>query len=155
MSRPKKKSGGLLLFEQLEKGGIKVLVAHPGGPFFTNKDDGWWSIPKGEPEEGEDMFDAALREFEEENRNDSAGSLFDLGNILQKNKNESTHGLSRGLGPKENFPSATKSLWNSPKVPEKPGPFRKSTEFLCCPLPKPGRNSGTNRCLSSTASWRY
>ena len=49
MNRPKK-SGGLLLFDKSEKGGIEVLVAHPGGPFFRNKDDGWWSIPKGEPE---------------------------------------------------------------------------------------------------------
>ena len=40
------------------------MVAHPGGPFFKNKDEGWWSIPKGEPDPGEDIFLAALREFE-------------------------------------------------------------------------------------------
>jgi 8-oxo-dGTP pyrophosphatase MutT (NUDIX family) len=41
-------------------------VAHPGGPLFVNKDDGAWSIPKGEPDAGEDLLVTAQREFEEE-----------------------------------------------------------------------------------------
>jgi predicted NUDIX family NTP pyrophosphohydrolase len=42
------------------------LLAHPGGPFFKNKDEDTWTIPKGEPDPGEDLFTAALREFAEE-----------------------------------------------------------------------------------------
>ena len=45
---------------------IQVLLAHPGGPFFVNKDDGAWTIPKGEPDAGEDLLVTAQREFEEE-----------------------------------------------------------------------------------------
>jgi predicted NUDIX family NTP pyrophosphohydrolase len=47
-------------------GETQVLLAHPGGPFFKNKDDGAWSIPKGEPDDDEDLLKAARREFEEE-----------------------------------------------------------------------------------------
>jgi predicted NUDIX family NTP pyrophosphohydrolase len=45
---------------------LQVLLAHPGGPFFNNKDEGAWSIPKGEVEPGEDLLETAKREFEEE-----------------------------------------------------------------------------------------
>ena len=63
----KKISGGLILYRiDHILNEINCLVAHPGGPFFKNKDDGWWSIPKGEPDTKEDIFLAALREFEEE-----------------------------------------------------------------------------------------
>lgn len=47
-------------------GGVEVLLVHPGGPFWAGKDDGSWSIPKGELGEGEDPLVAARREFEEE-----------------------------------------------------------------------------------------
>ena len=47
-------------------GGIEVLLGHPGGPFFVNKDDGVWSIPKGEVESDEHDIDVARREFKEE-----------------------------------------------------------------------------------------
>jgi predicted NUDIX family NTP pyrophosphohydrolase len=62
-----------------------MLVAHPGGPFFKNRDDGWWSIPKGEPEQDEEIFAAALREFEEETGMAPQGPFIDLGDIVQKN----------------------------------------------------------------------
>ncbi|MDA0725841.1 MAG: NUDIX domain-containing protein, partial [Verrucomicrobia bacterium] len=63
-----KVSGGLLLFNRSneEDDAPRMLVAHPGGPFFQRRDEGWWSIPKGEPEENEEIFAAALREFREE-----------------------------------------------------------------------------------------
>jgi predicted NUDIX family NTP pyrophosphohydrolase len=48
---------------------LQVLLVHPGGPFFKNKDDGAWSIPKGEYVEGEDPMEVALREFTEETGN--------------------------------------------------------------------------------------
>ena len=60
-----KKSAGLLLFRET-RDGLEVLLVHPGGPFWARKDDGAWSIPKGEFEDGEDPLAAARREFEEE-----------------------------------------------------------------------------------------
>jgi predicted NUDIX family NTP pyrophosphohydrolase len=45
---------------------LEVLLVHPGGPFFKNKDAGAWTIPKGEPNEGEDLLAVAIREFQEE-----------------------------------------------------------------------------------------
>ena len=47
-------------------GRLEVLLAHPGGPYFHNKDDGIWTVPKGEVEEGEDLLARAKIEFEEE-----------------------------------------------------------------------------------------
>ena len=58
-------SAGLLMY-RLVGGDPQVLLVHPGGPFFRNKDEGAWSVPKGEVEPGEDLLDAARREFEEE-----------------------------------------------------------------------------------------
>jgi len=82
-------SGGLLLYKLGDNASpFKVLVAHPGGPFFKNKDEGWRSIPKGEPDPGEDIFLAALREFEEETGEKSQGPYLDLGSIIQKNGKE-------------------------------------------------------------------
>lgn len=60
-----RRSAGLLLFRRVA-GAIEVLLVHPGGPLWAQKDEGVWSIPKGEFAEGEDPFDAALREFNEE-----------------------------------------------------------------------------------------
>ena len=60
-----KLSAGLLLY-RITEAYVEVLIAHPGGPFWAKKDDGVWSIPKGEYAEGEDPWSAARREFEEE-----------------------------------------------------------------------------------------
>jgi len=60
-----KESAGLLVFRRTP-GGLEVLLAHPGGPFWAKKDEGAWSIPKGELAAEEDPLAAALREFEEE-----------------------------------------------------------------------------------------
>jgi predicted NUDIX family NTP pyrophosphohydrolase len=60
-----KLSAGILLYRRT-RGVLEVLLVHPGGPFWTKKDAGAWSIPKGEYEVVEDAFAAALREFEEE-----------------------------------------------------------------------------------------
>ena len=51
---------------RLREGAAEVLLIHPGGPYWTKKDQGAWSIPKGEIEEGEEPLGAARREFEEE-----------------------------------------------------------------------------------------
>jgi len=59
------KSAGLLLYRRTE-GRLEVLLIHPGGPFWSRKDEGAWSIPKGEFGADEEPLSAALREFEEE-----------------------------------------------------------------------------------------
>jgi len=58
-------SAGALLYRTRD-GVVEVLLAHPGGPFWARKDDGAWSIPKGEYTDGEDPWAAARREFFEE-----------------------------------------------------------------------------------------
>jgi predicted NUDIX family NTP pyrophosphohydrolase len=60
-----KLSAGLLLYRVVD-GVVEVLIGHPGGPFWARKDDGAWSIPKGEYLEGEDPWTVAKREFAEE-----------------------------------------------------------------------------------------
>ena len=60
-----KTSAGILLYRR-RGGALEVLLVHPGGPFWARKDDGAWSIPKGEPLAGEDLLGAAKREFFEE-----------------------------------------------------------------------------------------
>jgi predicted NUDIX family NTP pyrophosphohydrolase len=60
----KKISAGLLLYRR--RGELEVFLVHPGGPFWSKKDAGAWSIPKGEIAEGEDPLQAAKREFFEE-----------------------------------------------------------------------------------------
>lgn len=58
-------SAGLLMFRR-SNNQLEVLLAHPGGPFFARKDDGVWTIPKGEVAPGEDLLTRAQIEFEEE-----------------------------------------------------------------------------------------
>jgi predicted NUDIX family NTP pyrophosphohydrolase len=62
---------------------LEVLLVHPGGPFWRNKDDGAWSIPKGEIDAGEDPEEVARREFMEELGTAPAGPLRPLGEIRQ------------------------------------------------------------------------
>ena len=60
-----KESAGILLY-RVRDGAIEVFLVHPGGPFWKNKDEGAWTIPKGEPDPGEEPLAAAIREFAEE-----------------------------------------------------------------------------------------
>ena len=64
-------------------GQVEVLLIHPGGPFWTRKDDGAWSIPKGEFTDEEAPFDAALREFQEETGFTASGDFVALEPIRQ------------------------------------------------------------------------
>jgi predicted NUDIX family NTP pyrophosphohydrolase len=77
-------SAGILLYRRSE-GGLQVLLAHPGGPLFANRDDGHWTIPKGEPDPDEPLLEAARREFVEEiGQPLPEGLLIELGSITQK-----------------------------------------------------------------------
>jgi predicted NUDIX family NTP pyrophosphohydrolase len=79
-----KTSAGILAYRQ-GKLGLEVLLVYPGGPFWRNKDDGAWSIPKGELNVSEDPEQAALREFGEElGPAASIGPLQALGEIRQR-----------------------------------------------------------------------
>jgi predicted NUDIX family NTP pyrophosphohydrolase len=76
-------SAGLLLFRRTH-GRLEIFLVHPGGPFFARKDEGFWTIPKGLVAEGEDLLEAARREFKEETGFDLAGPYLPLGSIRQK-----------------------------------------------------------------------
>src|SRR5471030_2159819 len=76
-------SAGLLMY-RFRSGSLQVLLAHPGGPFFKNKDDGAWTVPKGEVEEGEDLLATAKREFAEETGIAPNGPFIELTPIRQK-----------------------------------------------------------------------
>jgi predicted NUDIX family NTP pyrophosphohydrolase len=89
-----RQSAGILLFRRLRRdqdpSGVEVLLAHPGGPFFTRRDEGHWTIPKGEPDDGEDdLLAVGRREFAEEvGVEPPIGSdgtqTIELGTIVQK-----------------------------------------------------------------------
>jgi predicted NUDIX family NTP pyrophosphohydrolase len=82
-----KRSAGILLF-RLEAGEPRLLLVHPGGPYWAKKDLGAWTIPKGEYEEGELARDCALRELGEELGATApelnVEALVDLGSVRQK-----------------------------------------------------------------------
>jgi len=78
-----KESAGILVYRERD-GKMEVLLVHPGGPLWQNKDQGSWSIPKGELEEGEDPLMAARREFEEEVGTLPPGELVPLGTVKLK-----------------------------------------------------------------------
>jgi predicted NUDIX family NTP pyrophosphohydrolase len=81
-----KLSTGLLMY-RLRGGGIEVLLAHPGGPFFVRKDEGAWTIPKGELDANEEPLACAKREFEEETGLEPrASDYIFLGEIEQRNR---------------------------------------------------------------------
>jgi predicted NUDIX family NTP pyrophosphohydrolase len=76
-------SAGLLMYRS-RKGIVEVLLVHPGGPYFVKKDNGCWSIPKGEPEVDEDLLLTAQREFAEETSIRPSGPFVPLPPIQQK-----------------------------------------------------------------------
>ncbi len=80
MSKP---SAGLLMYRTRESE-LDVFLVHPGGPFFSRRDEGAWTIPKGEIEGDEDPLETARREFEEEVGTRPEGPFQELGEIRQK-----------------------------------------------------------------------
>jgi predicted NUDIX family NTP pyrophosphohydrolase len=77
-----KLSAGLLLYRRM-RGSLEVFLVHPGGPFWAKKDDGAWSIPKGEYGPEEDALTAARREFKEETGIEVDGAFFELEAVKQ------------------------------------------------------------------------
>jgi len=129
-----RESAGIILFRRTRR--LEVLIAHPGGPFWAGKDEGAWSIPKGELEPDEDPRAAAAREFGEEIglAVDPAG-LIDLG-IIRQRSGKVVHGFAlegdvgpegissnpvrlewpRGSGREIVFPEIDRAAWVSPET---------------------------------------
>jgi predicted NUDIX family NTP pyrophosphohydrolase len=81
-----KRSAGILLYRG-RGDDLRLLLVHPGGPFWAKKDEGAWSIPKGEYEGGEDALAVARREFEEElGAPAPAGEAIELGELVQPSR---------------------------------------------------------------------
>lgn len=76
-------SAGVLLY-RIRDGELQVFLVHPGGPFWANKDDGAWSIPKGEAEAGADLLATARAEFAEETGSPISGDFLRLEPIRQR-----------------------------------------------------------------------
>ena len=80
-----RRSAGILLYRRTPDRGVEVLLGHPGGPIWANRDEGVWSVPKGEYEPDETAWDVARREFEEETGHRAPDEApIDLGEIRQK-----------------------------------------------------------------------
>lgn len=110
------------MFQKTPK--LKVLLAHPGGPFFVNKDLGIWSIPKGEYTD-EQPLQAAIREFEEETGHKAESDNFiPLGEITQKNGKLVTAWAFEGQFDPKNFKCNTFKL----EWPPKSGQFQEFPE---------------------------
>jgi len=80
-------SAGIVLYRRTadDPGRLEVLLAHPGGPYFAKRDEGAWSIPKGEPDGDEPLLEVARREFAEETGHPVPdGPVIALGSIVQK-----------------------------------------------------------------------
>jgi predicted NUDIX family NTP pyrophosphohydrolase len=125
-----KRSAGLLLY-RIRGGRLEVFIAHMGGPFWASKDEGGWSIVKGEYEEGEDAFVAACREFQEETGSGPpSGRTVELGEVRQSGgkrivawaiesdfdpasvrSNTFTIEWPRGSGQQREFPEIDRADW--------------------------------------------
>ena len=147
-------SAGILLYKHQGRG-LLVLLVHPGGPFWRNKDDGAWSIPKGERAAGEDAETTARREFAEELGATPAGTLIPLGRIRQSGgKQVDGFALEVDLdveriagntfeiewpprsGRRQSFPEVDRAAWFSPaearqKINAGQKPFIDRLEELC------------------------
>lgn len=77
------KSAGILAYRKLSDE-LTFFLVHPGGPFFKNKENGVYSIPKGLVENGDELLPTAIREFEEETGQPISGDFFELGTVVQK-----------------------------------------------------------------------
>ena len=129
-----KLSAGIMLYRE-GNNGLEVFLVHPGGPFWAKKDEGSWSIPKGEYEEGDDVWAAARREFREETGFDApAGEPAELGQVKYSNKALTAWSLAGSVdarrvksnmftmewppktGRKQEFPEVDRAGWFPPAI---------------------------------------
>jgi predicted NUDIX family NTP pyrophosphohydrolase len=83
MSKTPKRSAGLLMYRRTV-GRVEVFLVHPGGPYWSKKNEGSWTIPKGEYESDEEPLAAAIREFQEETGFKVSAPFLELGSVRQK-----------------------------------------------------------------------
>jgi len=121
-----KRSAGILLHREGHDG-REVLLVHPGGPLWARRDDGAWSIPKGEYDEGEEPMACALREFEEElgSALEHVGELVELGEVRQRNRKVVTAWAAEG----DLDPEAVRSNTFSMEWPPRSGRRREFPEI--------------------------
>src|SRR5438270_11894713 len=118
-------SAGLLTFRRAKIDIVEFLLVHPGGPFWKNKDEGAWSIPKGQVQPGEDLLARAQIEFEEELRIKAEGNFLPLGSIKQKGgKTVHAWAFEADLPPQFELKSNTFSI----EFPPRSGKFREFPE---------------------------
>lgn len=111
-----KTSAGILLYRFNDKK-LEIFLVHPGGPFWKNKDEGAWSVPKGEFAEDEDPLKAARREFEEETGIAASGNFIPLTPVkLKSGKLVKVWALEKDIDP-----AAIKSNTFSLEWPPKSG----------------------------------
>jgi predicted NUDIX family NTP pyrophosphohydrolase len=129
-----KRSAGILIY-RFSNDLLEILLVHPGGPFWKNKDLASWSIPKGEVEENENIFEAAKRELMEETGLTITGKYIELTPIKQKgNKTVFAWAVERDLdtkgiqsnmfemewppksGKQQLFPEIDKAEWFTPEM---------------------------------------
>ncbi len=120
-----KLSAGLLLFRRLDDV-LEVLIAHPGGPVWARRDTGAWSLPKGAPNDGEDLLDAARREFLEETGHEAPeGPPIDLGAVrMRSGKTVRAWAVEGDLNPSQIYSMQTEVEW-----PPKSGRTRRVPEI--------------------------
>jgi predicted NUDIX family NTP pyrophosphohydrolase len=124
------RSAGLLVYRGSGRS-LELLLVHPGGPFWAKKDQGAWSIPKGEYQQGEDSFDVARREFEEElGSPPPRGRFLELDELVQPSRKVITAFAAEGdfdpatlksnhfeiewppkSGRKQSFPEVDRAAW--------------------------------------------
>lgn len=83
MTKTSKRSAGLLMYRKTLDT-VEIFLVHPGGPYWSKKNEGSWTIPKGEYETSEEPRAAAIREFQEETGFKVSGPFLELGSIQQK-----------------------------------------------------------------------
>ena len=124
---PARTSAGLVLYRR--GAALEVLLGHMGGPYFARKDDGAWSIPKGEYDDTEAAFDAARREFAEEIGVPAPeGEYLDLGSVKQRNGKIVSAGRSKATSTRRRW-CATRSNSSGRRVPVSSRPFRSWTAW--------------------------
>lgn len=106
-------SAGILPFRLVRSGDWEVLLAHPGGPYWQRRDEGWWTIIKGEVDPTEDELVAAQREFEEETGwEPPVGEYLHLGRVRQRaGKEVSGWAVAADLEPSTLSPGTFELEW--------------------------------------------
>ncbi len=118
-----KKSAGLLMFRYRDLK-LEVFLVHPGGPFWAKKDEGAWSIPKGEYTDEEDPLTAARREFKEETGCEAAGDFMPLSPLKQPGGKVISAWAFEGDCPADSIKSNTFTMEWPPRSGRKPNSRR-------------------------------